>query len=73
MPTSKNHADEARPVVERLLTVAEVGEVTNTSERFAGRLIAERRIRYVKCGKYVRVPESAVAEFVAAGTVEANQ
>ena len=55
---------------ERLLTVAEFGEATGTSERFARRLVAERRIRFVRLGRYIRIPESAVAEFVAAGTVE---
>jgi excisionase family DNA binding protein len=41
--------------VERLLSVAEV---------------AERRIRFVHVGRHVRIPESAVAEFVAEGVVE---
>jgi excisionase family DNA binding protein len=69
--TSK--AREARPTIERLLTLAEVGEATNTSERFARRLIAERRIRFIKCGKFVRVPESAIADFLSSGTVEPNR
>jgi len=56
---------------ERLLTLAELGEATNTSLRYARRLIAERRIRFVKVGKHVRVPESALHEYLAAGTHEA--
>jgi excisionase family DNA binding protein len=63
----------ARPVaaqVERLLTVAEVAELLSTSERFPRRLIAERRIRFVRVGRHVRIPESAVREFIAAGLVE---
>lgn len=56
---------------ERLLTCAEFGAETNTSERFARRLIAERRIRFVKLGgRLVRIPESAKDEFIAAGVVE---
>jgi excisionase family DNA binding protein len=57
---------------ERLLTVAEFGEATRTSERFARRLVAERRIRFVKLGRFVRIPQTALDEFVAAGTVEAQ-
>lgn len=56
--------------VERLLTVAEVAELLGTSERFPRRLIAERRIRFVHIGRHVRVPESALSEFVSAGIVE---
>ena len=58
------------PRVERLLTVAQVAEVLGTAERFPRRLIAERRIRFVRVGRHVRIPESAVAEFIAAGVVE---
>ena len=56
--------------VERLLTVAEVAELLGTTERFPRRLIAERRIRFVRVGRHVRIPESAVREFIEAGTVE---
>jgi excisionase family DNA binding protein len=55
---------------DRLLTVAQVAELLATSERFPRRLIAERRIRFVKVGRFVRIPESALREFIAAGLVE---
>lgn len=57
-------------IVEQLLTVAQVAELLGTTERFPRRLIAERRIRFVRVGRHVRIPESALREFVAAGTVE---
>jgi excisionase family DNA binding protein len=57
--------------VERLLSVAEVAELLGTKPRFPRRLIAERRIRFVHVGRHVRIPESAVAEFIAEGVVEA--
>jgi arginase len=47
---------------ERLLTVQEAGEMLNTGERFPRRLIAERRIRFVRVGRHVRIPESAIAD-----------
>lgn len=56
--------------MERLLSVEEVAGVLGTSPRFPRRLIEERRIRFVRVGRHVCIPESAVAEFVAAGTVE---
>ncbi len=56
--------------MDRLLTVEQAAELLGTTVRFPRRLIAERRIRYVKLGAHVRIPESAVREFVAAATVE---
>jgi excisionase family DNA binding protein len=58
------------PVDDRLLSVAQVAELLGTSERFPRRLIAERRIRFVKVGRFVRIPQSAVEEFITAGLVE---
>lgn len=55
---------------ERLLTINEAAERLNTSPRFPRRLVAERRIRFVKLGRFVRIPESALHEFIAAGLVE---
>jgi excisionase family DNA binding protein len=51
----------------RLLTVGQAAELLGTSERFPRRLIEERRIRFVRVGRHVRIPESALREFIAAG------
>jgi len=56
--------------VERLLTVGEAAELLGTTERFPRRLIAERRIQFVRVGRHVRIPESALGEFISAGVVE---
>lgn len=56
--------------VEPLLTVVQVAELLGTSERFPRRLIAERRIRFVRIGRHVRIPESALREYIAAGLVD---
>lgn len=56
--------------MDRLLNVAEAAEELGTSERFPRRLIAERRIRYVKVGRHVRIPASAIAEYIESQTVE---
>ncbi|GAA1391450.1 helix-turn-helix domain-containing protein [Catellatospora chokoriensis] len=57
--------------MDRLLTVEQAAELLNTKVRFARRLIAERRITFIKLGgHHVRIPESAILAFIAAGTVE---
>lgn len=56
--------------LERLLTVEQAGELLGTTERFPRRLIAERRIRFVRVGRHVRIPESAIAEYVESRTVQ---
>ncbi len=56
--------------VERHYTVEEVAALLGTTVRFPRRLIAERRIRFVHVGRHVRIPGSALAEFLAEGTVE---
>ncbi|UFQ15651.1 MULTISPECIES: helix-turn-helix domain-containing protein [Streptomyces] len=55
---------------DRYLDVYQVAEFLNTSVRFSRRLIEERRIKYVKVGRHVRIPESAVIAFINANTVE---
>jgi excisionase family DNA binding protein len=55
---------------DRYLSVDQVAELLGTTARFPRRLIEERRIRYVKVGRHVRIPESAVEEFIRSRTVE---
>ncbi len=56
-----------------LLTVAQAGEYLGTGERFIRRLITERRISYVKVGKYVRLERSALDALVDAGRVHSQR
>ncbi|MFH9815537.1 MULTISPECIES: helix-turn-helix domain-containing protein [Streptomyces] len=56
--------------VDRLLTVDQVADRLGTGVRFPRRLIEERRITFVKVGRHVRIPESAVEAYVDAHTVE---
>jgi excisionase family DNA binding protein len=51
-------------IMERLLSVPEAAERLGTTTRFPRRLIAEKRIRFVRLGRHVRIPESAIEEFV---------
>lgn len=56
--------------MEKLLTVDEVASMLGTSARFPRRLIAERRIRFVRVGRHVRIPQRELEAFVEAGTVQ---
>jgi excisionase family DNA binding protein len=56
----------------KLLTVQEAADQLGTSVRFVRRLIAERRIAYVRVGRHVRIAEADLASFVAAGRVDAS-
>ena len=67
---SAGQAKREVTTAEALLTVDQVAERLGTSVSFPRHLIAQRRIRFVRLGRHVRIPESALAEFIAAGTVE---
>jgi excisionase family DNA binding protein len=56
--------------VDKLMTAAEAAELLNTSERFIRRLVDERRIAFTRLGRHVRIAESDLEAFVAAGRVE---
>ena len=55
---------------EKLLTVAQTAEAWGTSVHYPRRLIQERRIRFVRIGRHVRIPESVVDDWIERGTVE---
>jgi excisionase family DNA binding protein len=56
--------------MEQLLSVSEAAAVLGTTSRFPRRLIAERRIRFVRVGRHVRIPRSALEELIEQGTVQ---
>ena len=58
------------PELDTLLTVDQAAERLGTSVRFVRRLIAERRIAYVKLGRHVRIAADDLDVFIAAGRVE---
>lgn len=53
----------------RLLTVEAAADRMSTSVRFVRRLIAERRIEFVRIGRHVRISEAALDDFIEAGRV----
>jgi excisionase family DNA binding protein len=68
---AKGRSQEVTPLeIERLYTKSEAAELLNISHRFITRLVLERRIGFVKVGRLVRIPHSAICEIVSAGTIE---
>jgi excisionase family DNA binding protein len=59
-------------MTDKLLTMEDAAERLGTSVRFVRRLIAERRIAYVKLGRHVRIAERDLINFVATSRVEAG-
>lgn len=56
--------------MDRLLSIDQAAEILGTTSRFPRRLIAERRITFVKVGRHVRIPLSALLEYIEKRTVE---
>jgi excisionase family DNA binding protein len=48
----------------------QAAERLGTSVTFPRRLIAERRITFVRVGRHVRIPEGAIEDLITRGTVE---
>ncbi|MFE2088722.1 excisionase family DNA-binding protein [Streptomyces sp. NPDC059460] len=53
-----------------LLTVDQAAERFGTIARFPRRLIAERRIAFVKVGSHVRIKESVLEAYIEGNTVQ---
>ena len=55
-----------------LLDVANAAAQLGTPVRFIRRLISERRIRFYKIGRYVRIDRQDLDDYIAAHRVEAR-
>lgn len=62
----------ARPTAPELVGVADAAAQLGTPVRFIRRLIAERRIRFYKIGRYVRIDRRDLDEYIASNSVEAR-
>ena len=60
-------------MTDKLLTVQEAAERLGTSVRFVRRLVFERRIAYVKVGRYVRIAARDLDAFIDAGRVDVGE
>jgi excisionase family DNA binding protein len=59
-----------RNAIEQLLTKDEAAAILKVSVRFVERCVAHRRLRHVRVGRFIRIPMSAVQDYIEAGTVE---
>lgn len=64
--------DGSRGVEDKLLTVGEAAALLGTTDRFPRRLIAERRISFVRIGRAVRIRRSVLDDFIRTNTVESR-
>jgi excisionase family DNA binding protein len=58
----------ARPP-DRYLSIPEVAERLGTSQRFARRLVEERRIEFKRFGRHVRIADSVLLAYIESCTV----
>lgn len=70
MPAVPHPRPQQDAVAGHLLSVPQAAERLGTPVRFIRRLISERRIRFYKVGRYVRLDTHDLDAFIAAGRVE---
>ena len=49
---------------DHLLTISEAADLLGTAERFPRRLVAERRVAFVKVGRHVRFRRSDLLQYI---------
>ncbi|WP_019877809.1 excisionase family DNA-binding protein [Sporichthya polymorpha] len=70
MPAVPDPRPRQNAVAGDLLSVPQAAERLGTPVRFIRRLISERRIRFYKVGRYVRLDTHDLDAFIASGRVE---
>jgi excisionase family DNA binding protein len=68
-PRPISHDSDTARGHDQYLSVPEVAERLGTSERFARRLVSERRIETKRFGRHVRVAESVLRAYIESCTV----
>ena len=58
---------------EKLYTKAEAAEQLNVPVRFVERCVSQRRVRFIRLGRHIRIPESAIAELLTVGNSPAQR
>ena len=53
--------------IEKLYTKAEAAEQLNVPVRFIERCVSQGRVRFIRLGRHIRIPESALAELLTVG------
>ena len=66
-------SEPSRPAPDRFLSIPEVAERLGTTQRFARRLVEERRIEFKRFGRHVRVSERVLTEYINSCTVTSRR
>jgi excisionase family DNA binding protein len=72
-PTSGGLAPPARPLVSPLIDICGVAEVLGVTPRHIQRLVAERRIPYLKVGRFVRFDRAELNDWLDQQRLEATR
>jgi excisionase family DNA binding protein len=59
--------------MKKLLTVAEAAEALNLKISTVRAWLAKRRLPRVNCGRAVRIPSEAIAQFIERNTIPAKE
>jgi excisionase family DNA binding protein len=59
--------------MKKLLTVAETAEALNLKVSTVRAWLLRRKLTHVKCGKAVRIPAEAIAQFIEPNTIPARE
>jgi excisionase family DNA binding protein len=65
--------DAASIDIPRLVSGQRIAECLGITERHVKRLVAERRIPFVKVGRFIRFDTEAIARWIAASSVESRR
>jgi excisionase family DNA binding protein len=57
-------------IPQKWLTIKEAGAVSGMGERFIRRMVNERRIRFCRVGRFIRIEERDLIDFMQANMVE---
>ena len=73
LPATKGEPSRKRSAAERYLSIPEVAERLGTAQRFARRLVEERRIEFHRFGRHVRIAESVLDAYIDSCTVASRR
>jgi excisionase family DNA binding protein len=68
--SKRRNTTSTEPINVDMLSVEQVAQRLGTKVRFVRRLVAERRIRFYKVGKYVRFHPDDIADYIRQGQVD---
>jgi len=62
MNKNNKYCDYCGSVIERFFSISTAAQICDLSEQFFRNLIRDRKIKFVKFGRSIRIPASALSE-----------